>query len=812
MPIRHDIKSILAGAALASVGAIGAASAQDIQGFKPATGTWNYYSVDGVAVAAPGVYVPSLIFNYGRNPLVRRNANGDVLEKVIENLTTFDLMLAVGITDRIEVGIDVPFSYSVGSDSVPIDDGAGLGDLRLQPKFVLLKPEQAGNFGIAVATPMSFPTGENNDASSSRNFVFNPKLVLEYRGSKFRIGLNGGYRVRPDDGEALTPLTVGNGITYGGGVGVDVGSAVTLLAEVFGTQYENVEADKGGANPLETLLGARLYSRDTGLTMTLGAGVGLINSFGAPEFRALGGVAWSSDSMKDDRVILAGGGGIDDGDDDQDGVRNFTDACPKEKEDRDGFQDADGCPDIDNDLDGIVDADDKCPVNAEDMDAFEDEDGCPEIDNDKDGIADQLDRCPSEPETKNGHRDEDGCPDGGLVIVEAGQIKILKKIYFDTGKDSIKPISFGVLNQVAEVLQYNAKIETIAIEGHTDTRGSDKANRTLSEKRAAAVLQYLLGQGIAATRLSANGYGEDRLATTDDSITGHAQNRRVEFKIGSRTDLAADGSVAPVAVVVPEDAPAEVKAAAQAGRVGKLTSLSLNSTPETLSFTFEANVPLEIDRIETMLDDGGKVLIMRVANLKSVRAWQSQLKDQQVVRSLVFPSQERRNSTALRVRLTDSASQSVLDQVKLAASGNTVTVIWPRPAAQEMDLGAPVEVGGGAAQQAPVAEVEQPRQPAPVIDAPVMDAPAPATDAPAMDAPVMDAPVMDAPVMDAPVMDAPAPATDAPAMDAPAPATDAPAEGLVEDDAPAAAPVVAPATDAPAAEDVADPYAPVENP
>ena len=303
MPIRFNLRAILAGAALASVGAVGAASAQDIQGFKPATGTWNYYSIDGVAVAAPGVYVPGLMFNFGRNPLVRRDANGNVLEKVIENLTTFDLMLAVGITDRIEVGIDVPFSYSVGSGSVPVDDGAGLGDLRLQPKFVLLKPEQAGNFGIAIATPMSFPTGENNDASSSRNFVFNPKLVLEYRASKFRIGVNGGYRLRPDDGEALTPLTVGNGITYGGGIGVNVGSAVTLLGEVFGTQYDGVEESKGGANPLEALLGARLHSTETGLTMTLGGGVGLINSFGAPEFRAIGGVAWSSDALKDDRVI-----------------------------------------------------------------------------------------------------------------------------------------------------------------------------------------------------------------------------------------------------------------------------------------------------------------------------------------------------------------------------------------------------------------------------------------------------------------------------------------------------------------------------
>ncbi|MCA9526893.1 MAG: transporter, partial [Myxococcales bacterium] len=448
---------------------VGEAAAQDIQGWHPAAGTWNYFSVDGSAVANTGEFVPALYFNYGRNPLVRRNANGDVVDKIIENLTTFDLMLTVGITERVEIAVDIPFSYSVGSEAVPIDDGAGLGDLRILPKFVLISSKQANGFGLALASPMSFPTGNNDSGSSSRNFVFNPRLVLEYRASTWSIAANGGYRVRPSDGETLPPLTVGNGVTYGGGFSANLGTpAVAAVAEVFGTQFEDVPADKGGANPLEALLGLRFHSTDKGLSAVLAGGFGLVNAFGAPELRVIGGLAWSSDSLGEDRVVIAGGtAGIDDGDDDGDGVRNFTDACPKEKEDRDGFQDADGCPDIDNDLDGIADVDDRCPVNAEDMDGFEDDDGCPEIDNDKDGIADQLDRCPMEPETKNGHRDDDGCPDGGLIVVEQGRIRILKKIYFDTNKDTIKPISFGVLDQVAEVLQYNKNIGKIRIEGHT---------------------------------------------------------------------------------------------------------------------------------------------------------------------------------------------------------------------------------------------------------------------------------------------------------------------------------------------------------
>ena len=98
-------------------------------------------------------------------------------------------------------------------------------------------------------------------------------------------------------------------------------------------------------------------------------------------------------------------------DNDGDGIPDAQDKCPKEAEDKDGFQDDDGCPDPDNDGDGIPDAADKCPNEAEDKDGFQDDDGCPDPDNDSDGVPDADDKCPDEPETKNGFQDEDGCPD-----------------------------------------------------------------------------------------------------------------------------------------------------------------------------------------------------------------------------------------------------------------------------------------------------------------------------------------------------------------------------------------------------------------
>jgi len=105
------------------------------------------------------------------------------------------------------------------------------------------------------------------------------------------------------------------------------------------------------------------------------------------------------------------GDGCPDEDNDRDQIPDTTDRCPEEPEDTDGFEDEDGCPDEDNDRDQIPDTTDRCPDEAEDHDLFEDEDGCPELDNDGDGILDVDDTCPEAAETHNGFEDEDGCPE-----------------------------------------------------------------------------------------------------------------------------------------------------------------------------------------------------------------------------------------------------------------------------------------------------------------------------------------------------------------------------------------------------------------
>jgi len=250
------------------------------------------------------------------------------------------------------------------------------------------------------------------------------------------------------------------------------------------------------------------------------------------------------------------------GDIDGDGILDDIDKCPRVAEDFDGFEDEDGCPEDDNDADGIADKVDACPMIPEDRDNFEDDDGCPDPDNDKDGIADKIDACPSEPEDKDNFEDDDGCPDpdndkDGIpdvtdkcplepgvppdgcpkkyvnVVVTETKIEIKQTVYFDTNKATIKKVSFGLLNEVAQALKDNPKIK-VEVGGHTDSQGNDNFNLKLSQNRAASVRKYLMGQGIAADRMTARGYGENVMIADNRTADGRAQNRRVEFVITAK--------------------------------------------------------------------------------------------------------------------------------------------------------------------------------------------------------------------------------------------------------------------------------------
>ena len=115
--------------------------------------------------------------------------------------------------------------------------------------------------------------------------------------------------------------------------------------------------------------------------------------------------------------------------------------------------------------------------------------------------------------------------------LSVGVTSILRNIYFDYDKATFKTESYPELNKLDAMLRQNSRIK-VEISGHTDAYGRWDYNRTLSQKRAEAVKDYLTKKGIDPRRVKAVGYGESRpLASNDDEADGRELNRRVEFKV-----------------------------------------------------------------------------------------------------------------------------------------------------------------------------------------------------------------------------------------------------------------------------------------
>ena len=120
-----------------------------------------------------------------------------------------------------------------------------------------------------------------------------------------------------------------------------------------------------------------------------------------------------------------------------------------------------------------------------------------------------------------------------LDRVEVGAKVILQNIYFETGKATLKPESYISLNNVVKLMDNNPSLH-IEISGHTDNVGSLKFNTKLSNDRAKSVVDYLIKQGVASSRLSYKGYAYNQPIAPNNTSEGRAKNRRVEFKVLSK--------------------------------------------------------------------------------------------------------------------------------------------------------------------------------------------------------------------------------------------------------------------------------------
>jgi outer membrane protein OmpA-like peptidoglycan-associated protein len=528
----------------------------NVQVFRPSAHVGDLLSTLTSDVGPHTQWGAGLLLHFGKNALVfvDSTGTGEVRQEVIQDQLTADLYGSIALFDRLSIGLSVPlFLLNSGEDTdlIPLNPAPSsfaLGDIRLSPKVAILQREKdAGGFGLGASVDVTLPTGDA-DSFVSDGFQIAPTVIADYKIGDLLVSANLGYRIRTEKADLYSFAEVGSEFFWrlGGRYSV-IPKELDVIGEVYGAS-----ADWSTANNthLEGLLAGRLHLPDSGLAFTVGGGSGFTKGYGNTKFRIFAGIAYEPEKVLDadedgildefdkcptepeDKDGFQDQDGCPDLDNDGDGIPDTTDRCVNDPEDKDGFQDEDGCPDLDNDGDGKLDADDKCPNEAEDKDGFEDEDGCPDLDNDQDRIPDTSDKCPLEAEVYNGKDDEDGCPDETLAKVEKGKIVIADKIYFDTGKATIKPESFKILEAVAGILKANPDIKKVAIEGHTDDVGNDKRNLKLSDDRAKSVMAWLTTNGIAAERLTAQGFGETRPAVVGTTKEAREANRRVEFIIG----------------------------------------------------------------------------------------------------------------------------------------------------------------------------------------------------------------------------------------------------------------------------------------
>jgi outer membrane protein OmpA-like peptidoglycan-associated protein len=507
---------------------------------------------------------------------VAANESNEWLRSLVDNRQQFDLGASFGLFGRLELSLLLPIivhqSGEFPGQGMGATAPAGLGQLLFQPKVAIFKEETAP-VGLAVALPLSFPTGNSEAWMGTGGMGFEPRVMVSRSFGPVQIVATLGYLFQPrseifdlvDDDKATLRAAVRLRATRWLDIGLEYTSAVRAEAP-----FQNADEVSG-----ELALGVRVLP-GKGFAIRAGFGTGMPRGVPAPLARVAVGVSWQRELLQDrdgdgllapadkcprepeDKDGYEDEDGCPELDNDGDGIEDEADQCPEQAEDIDSFEDEDGCPELDNDQDSIADLSDACPLEAEDRDGFEDEDGCPEPDNDQDGILDGDDLCPQEPEVFNDEKDEDGCPDDVLAVLATEEIVILEKLYFSSGKANLLRRSFAVLVAVAALLEDNPRVRKIRIEGHTDNVGEEEANQTLSQRRADEVLDRLAAQGVNPARLEAVGYGESRGVSDNETPEGRARNRRVVFTI-----LKQDLPEEPPLVAEPELSPVVEPAAAE---------------------------------------------------------------------------------------------------------------------------------------------------------------------------------------------------------------------------------------------------------
>lgn len=551
---------------------------EDAEIFRPTTDGGAYVTVyDSETLPAARGHL-SFYGDYALNPLeVQFERSEEPFTRVVRNLGTMQLSGAYGLLDGVTVGARVP-GYVTGTNRLNTPSGrfggtdGNLGDVVANVKVRALDPRRFG-LGVAILPEVTLPTGNGREFAGTGELGYGGHLVLdgEVTGST-RLGLNFGGVIRDEPGggpPSDADDEYEDQFRFGAALHQQLTDRLSGIAEIYGAADTSDPFDEERKTPVD-FVGA-IRSTFGRFHVTLGGGAGLTRGRGSPDFRVFAGVGMTRPGPEPPPEI-----GPD--------LAESTKAYALADQDGDGRPSPgdvleyrihlvntggapgtnvvveDVIPDGTAYVEGSLQVNGRPATDPVDGDAAEyvpptvrfrlpridvtpgGESGAmvsfqvqvdPNItelvtvENRATVSSSEIERFPLAPARTTvfpqiAQREH--------VIVSPDKLELTEEIHFEFDKTVIQRESFPILNELADVLREYPLLR-VRIEGHTDSVGDTSYNQKLSERRALAVRDYLVGAGIEADRLSWAGYGESRPIASNDTAAGRAKNRRTEFPI-----------------------------------------------------------------------------------------------------------------------------------------------------------------------------------------------------------------------------------------------------------------------------------------
>lgn len=248
----------------------------DIEHLQLATGGGDFLATEGAGVVRPWEWRVGIAYRSSDSPLVVDD--GTTSTKLIASRSLLDLDGSVELGKWFGIGADLPLAID-GAGGV-VEQGAALGDLRLIPRFDLLRGE---HLGLAALLGLRLPTGDTTRFLGEGMVVFEPRVAAQLTFGKLRLGLNVGVRVR--EAREYLGLHVGDEVFASLAVAVVPTRWLDLFAELHGDTALSSAFGTTQMSPVEALLGAA--GTYHGVRVGAALGIGLVQGYGESSLRAL---------------------------------------------------------------------------------------------------------------------------------------------------------------------------------------------------------------------------------------------------------------------------------------------------------------------------------------------------------------------------------------------------------------------------------------------------------------------------------------------------------------------------------------------